>query len=96
MDLNTIETVNDLVEQNSEPTPPDTDRLDSLVDTLNLDLDDTYSLCLKLVQRLGTFHQSVIETLKEEGDCDRLVVWSQDEKLLETVWCLLNDVKNND
>ena len=96
MDLNTVTTVTDLLNQNQEPVAPDTDRLDAVVDSLNLDLDDTYSLAKKLVQRLGSFHQSVVAQLTEEGETERAVVWAQDEKLLETAWQHLNQVSQND
>ena len=94
LNLSQVTTPADLVQQNNEPTPPNTSQLDALVE--NLDLEETYTLALSLVQRLGSFHQSVIEQLKEEADCDRLVVWAQDEQTLHTCWDLLNEVSNND
>ena len=96
MDLNTVTTVTDLVNQNQEPVAPDTDRLDAVLESLDLDLTDTYELAKRLVQRLGSFHQSVVAQLTEEGETERAVVWAQDEKLLETAWNLLNQVENND
>ena len=94
MNLSEVNTVTDLVTQNNEPTPPNTSQLDALVEDLGL--EETYELALKLVQRLGSFHQSVVEDLKEQNELDRLVVWAQDERLLHTCYDLLNEVYNND
>ena len=94
LNLSQVTTPADLVTQNNEPTPPNTSQLDALVEDLGL--EETYTLALTLVQRLGSFHQSVIEDLKEEGELDRLVVWVQDERLLHTCYDLLSEVSNND
>ena len=95
MDLKSVTTPAELVNQNSEPAPPNTDRLDALVE--GLELNETYELALKLVKRLGSFHQSVVEQLKEEAtDLDRLVVWSADEQKLHTAWNLVNEVSEAD
>ena len=94
LNLSQVNTVNDLVEQNNEPTPPNTSQLDALVE--NLGLEETYTLALSLVQRLGSFHQSVMEDLKEQNELDRLVVWSQDEQKLHTCYNLLNEVSEAD
>ena len=94
MNLSEVNTVNDLVDQNNTPVEPSVSRLDSLVE--NLDLEETYDLVLNLVQRLGTFHQSVINDLKEQNEVDRLVVWSQDEQKLHTCYDLLSEVSNNE
>ena len=94
MNLSEVNTVNELVDQNNTPVEPSVSRLDCLID--DLDLNETYDLVLNLVQKLGTFHQSVIETLKEENEVDRLVVWSQDEQKLHTCYDLLSEVSNNE
>ena len=94
MNLSQVATPAQLVEQNNTVTPPNTSQLDALVE--NLELEQTYELALTLVQRLGTFHQSVIEDLKEEGDLDRLVVWAADEQVLHTCHNLLKQVADND
>ena len=94
MNLSQVATPADLVAQNNEPTPPNTTQLEALVE--NLELEETYELALTLVQRLGTYHQSVLETLKEQNELDRLVVWSADEQKLHTCWDLLSEVANND
>ncbi len=91
MNLSTVNTVNELVKQNNTATPPNTSQLDALVE--NLDLTDTYTLALSLIQRLGSFHQSVIEDLKSEAtELDRLVVWTQDEQKLHICHDLLSEV----
>ena len=94
MNLSEVNTVNELVNQNNTPVEPSVSRLDCLVD--NLSLEETYNLALNLVQRLGTYHQSCIEELKEQNEVDRLVVWSQDEQKLHTCFDLLSEVANND
>ena len=94
MDLNTITTVQDLVNQNQEPQK---DTVDELLDTIQLDLDDTYELTKRLVQRLGSFHQSVIEDLKSDPEAiDQRDVWVRDERLLETVWVTLDEIQSRD
>ena len=95
LNLSQVNTVNDLVEQNNSPVEPTKSRLDSLIE--QLDLNETFELSLKLVQRLGYFHQSVIEDLKTENDnLDRLVIWTQDELKLHQSYNLISDVFNND
>ena len=94
MDLSTINTVQDLVNQNNTE---DLDKVAQLMDTIELDLDDTYELTKRLVQRLGSFHQSVIEDLKSDPDAvDQRDVWVRDERLLETVWVTLDDIQSRD
>ena len=90
LNLSQVTTPADLVEQNNEPTPPNTSQLDALVEDLGL--EETYTLALSLIQRLGSFHQSVIEDLKEQNELERLVVWSADECKLHQCWNLLNEV----
>ena len=94
MELSTVNTPNELVELNNEPTPPSVSRLDSMVEDLNL--EETYTLTLKLIQRLGGFHQSTIEQIKEEGDVDRLVVWSQDEQTIHHCHDMIREVSDHE
>ena len=94
MNLSQVTTPADLVQQNNEPTPPNTSQLDALVEDLGL--EETYTLALTLIQRLGSFHQSVVEDLKEQNDLERLVVWTQDEQKLHTAWNLVNEVSEAD
>ena len=95
MNLSQVTTPAELLEQNSEATPPSVSRLDALVE--ELDLNETYELALTLVQRLGSFHQSVVEQEKEEaGDLERLVVWAQDEQLLHNAYDLIKQVSDNE
>ena len=95
MNLSQVTTPADLVAQNNEPQAPNTSQLDALVE--NLELTETYELALTLIQRLGTFHQSVIDDLKEAGtELNKLVVWSQDEQLLHTAYDLLKEVSDHE
>ena len=94
LNLSQVTTPSDLVEQNNTATPPNTSQLDALVE--NLALEETYELALTLIQRLGSFHQSVVEDLKEQNDLDRLVVWAADEQKLHTAWNLVNEVADAD
>ena len=77
LNLSQVTTPADLVTQNNEPTPPNTSQLDALVEDLGL--EETYTLALTLVQRLGTYHQSVIEELKEEGVKTEIIPWIEDK-----------------
>ena len=94
MNLSTVSTPAELVSQNNTAVEPSVSRLDALVEDLNL--NETYELALKLVQNLGSFHQSVVEQEKEEGDLDRLVVWAQDEQLLHNAYDLIKQVSDNE
>ena len=102
MNLSNVETVDDLLALAAEPeeTTIEEDieaekvKLDEFIDTLNL--EEGYSLALKVLQKLGNFHQGVVESLKEEGtELDRLVVWAQDDQKLHVAYDLLNEVANN-
>ena len=91
MNLSEVNTPAELLEQNNEPQPPNTSQLDAL--TENLGLEETYELALNMVQRLGSFHLSVVEDLKEQGnELDRLVTWVQDEQKLHTAYDLIRQV----
>ena len=98
MNLSNVETVDDLLAlaaETEETVEPETDKLDEFINTL--ELEEGYSLALKLLQKLGNFHQGVVEQLKEEGnDLDRLVVWAQDEAKLHQAWNLVNEVADNE
>ncbi len=105
MNLNTIDTVQELLNQNQiEPTvdeivdsvleEDETTKVDTILNE-DLNLEETYQLTLGLLQRLGMFHQSMINQLKEEGDTDRLVVWCQDEQLIHSSYDMLKEVSDN-
>ena len=94
MNLSSVSTPAELVEQNNTAVAPSTSQLDALVD--KLDLAETYSLALRLIQTVGSFHQSVMEDLKEEAELDRLVLWSQDEQKLHNAYDLLLEVSEHD
>ena len=100
MNLSNVETVDDLLALASETeettkTEESENRFAEFIDTL--ELDEAYTLALSLLVKIGSFHQSVIEDLKEEGnELDRLVVWAQDEQKIHTAYDLLNEVVNND
>ena len=94
MNLSQVTTPAQLVAQNNTATPPNTSQLDALVE--NLDLTETSELALTLVQRLGTFHQSVVNDLKEENDLDKLLVWAADEQKLHTAYDLVQQVATNE
>ena len=102
MNLSNVETVDDLLALAAEPeeTTIEEDieaekgKLDEFIDTLNL--EEGYSLALKLLQKLGNFHQGVVESLKEEGtELDRIVIWAQDEAKIHQAWNLMNEVADN-
>mgnify|MGYP000276923392 FL=1 len=106
MNLNTINTVDELLSQNQvEPTvdeivdsileEDEKSKVDTILDE-DLSLEETYQLTLSLIQRLGMFHQSTIEQIKEDGDCDRLVVWSQDEQTLHHCHDMIREVSDHE
>ena len=106
MNLNTINTVDELLSQNQvEPT------VDEIVDSIleedekskvetildeELTLEETYQLTLSLIQRLGMFHQATMEQLQEDGDCERLIVWSQDEQTLHHCHDMITEVSDHE
>ena len=100
MNLSNVETVDDLLAlvgetEETVETEGTENRFAEFIDTL--ELDEAYTLALSLLVKIGSFHQSVIEDLKEEGnELDRLVVWAQDEQKIHTAYDLLNEVVNND
>ena len=100
MNLSNVETVDDLLALASETeettkTEESENRFAEFIDTL--ELEEAYTLALSLLVKIGSFHQSVIEDLKEEGtELDRVVVWAQDEQKIHTAYDLLNEVVNND
>ena len=106
MNLDTIDTVQELLNQNQvEPTVDDIvnsvleEDEKSKVDTIleeDLNLEETYQLTLSLIQRLGSFHQSMIEQIKEEGDTDKLIVWCQDEQLIHSSFDMLKEVSDHE
>ena len=96
MNLSTVNTPAELLTQNNEPVEPSVSRLDALV--AELEIEETYSLALKLLQQLGGYHQYVINHLQEQTpvELDRLVVWSADEQKLHTAYNLLDQVAGNE
>ncbi len=106
LNLNTIDTVQELLNQNQvEPTVDDIvdsvleedekSKVDTILDE-DLTLEETYKLTLSLIQRLGSFHQTMIEQIKEEGDTDRLIVWCQDEQILHTSYDMIQEVSDHE
>ena len=106
MNLNTINTVDELLNQNQvEPTVDEVidsvleedekSKVDTILDE-DLTLEETYKLTLSLIQRLGGFHQTMIEQLQESGDTDRLIVWCQDEQKIHTSYDMLKEVSDNE
>ena len=102
MNMSEVNTVDDLLalvgeteETETTKTEESENRFGEFIDSL--ELDEAYTLALSLLVKLGSFHQGVIEDLKEEGnELDRLVVWAQDEQKIHTAYDLLNEVVNND
>ena len=94
MNLDTINSPIDLILQNEVEPTEEKSKVDTILEE-DLNLEETYTLTLSLIQRLGGFHQSVIEQLKEEGDTDRLVVWCQDEQLIHSSYDMIKEVSDN-
>ncbi len=89
MTTSTPNTPQELVDMNNQ------NQVETILEQ-DLSLEETYQLTLSLIQRLGMFHQSMIEQLKEESDTDRLVVWSQDEQTLHHCHDMIRVVSEND
>ena len=96
MDLTTITNVSDLIEQNNTPEVDNVDTIMDTVRSMDLGVDEHYQLVKSLIQKLGHFHQTVIEDLKDGDDFTKLMIWIQDEKMLNTCWDIINDVQGND
>ena len=92
MDLTTINTPSDLVEQNNTPVDPVQHIIDEQV-LKELTCEQVMELTMKCVNLLGGYHQNVGEKLIKEGEVERGVCWMKDEQKLHTVWDILNDIE---
>lgn len=91
MDLNTINTPSDLIQQNSTPTDPVQDIVDNQV--MELTPKQVMELTQKLVGMLGGWHQSVAEDFMKDGDIEKCVTWMKDEQKLHTCWDILDNIE---
>lgn len=94
MNLSEVNTPAELIEQNNTAIEPNTSQLDALVEQLTL--EEAYAHVMSVINKLGCYHQSVMDELKESNDLDKLVVWAQDEQKLHTMWDMMNEVANNE
>ena len=94
MNLSEVNTPAELLEQNNTPVEPNTSQIDALVQQLTL--EDAYTHVLNVINLMGSYHQSVIEELKESNEIDKAIIWAQDEQKLHTAWRLLNEVSTNE
>ena len=88
MNLESIKTVSDLVEQNKPLTPQE---LLNLVED-NLDYTDAVRLAKNLVTSLAVFHQQTRLDLIEQGDAQKASCWSYDEGLLFSALMSLDNI----
>jgi hypothetical protein len=92
MNLESINSVNQLIEANAQPAP-----VEHNADTMyqlcleHLGMEDATKLAIMLVEQLAIFHQNTRHELTEAGDAERACLWTHDEALLA---CALNALKN--
>ena len=108
MNLESINTVDDLINQNiEEPTVDDiidsildedeTTEDDSVVDKIchvlfNRNPNDGYDTIEKLLNGLINLHQNVLTDKIEQEDIESVVFWSKDLQNLRTMLHLLNEI----
>ena len=92
MDLNTINTPSELLNQNNTPVDPVQHIIDEHV-TKQLTCEQVMKLTMECVNLLGNFHQNVGEKYIREGEVERGVTWMKDEQKLHTVWDILNNIE---
>lgn len=92
MNLNELNTVNELLEANEAPVPEkqDADSLYQLA-LATLDSENATKLATLLVEQLAVHHQNVRNELTEAGDAERSALWAHDEALLA---CALTALKS--
>ena len=88
MNLESIKTVSDLVEQNKPLTHQE---LLNLVED-NLDYTDAVRLAKNLVTSLAVFHQQTRLDLIEKGDAQKAGCWAYDEGLLFSALMSLDNI----
>ena len=94
MDLNTIKTVNELINANNT-TDSNTEQcaLDSVYDhACELTMDDAVRLAIRIVESLAIYHQQQRNELVDT-ECQRACVWAHDEALLASALGILNNVQ---
>lgn len=88
MDLNTINTPAELIQQNNEPTAV------SLIDSL---LDQGPSVGLETVkiilEKLEDLHDSICQKKSDEGETEDALIWQRDLILIQMARQYLSDVE---
>ena len=85
MELNNVNTVNQLLEANSaQPEAPvaHTDETLYQLALEHLGSDEALKLAMALVEQLAIFHQNTRNELTEAGEAERGALWAHDEALL--------------
>ena len=89
MDLNTVNTVSDLLTQNEEKTPLET-ALEALTEC---DYAESKKVATWLISNMVDFHKEMtMKAFKGEND-NNPIAWCADTTTLEIVLQLLNDVE---
>ena len=90
MNLESINSVNELLEANAQPVEQhDADTMYQLA-LEHLGCEDATKLATMLVEQLAIFHQNTRNELTEAGEAERAALWSHDEALLA---CALSALK---
>ena len=94
MDLNTINTVSDLINANSTvDTNTEECTLDSVYDQVcELPMDDAVRLTIRIVESLAIYHQQIRNELVDT-ESERACIWAHDEALLASALGILNNVQ---
>ena len=92
MNLEQINTPQDLIEQNNVET--DQERVKKLIDSVIEEGPETGLFITKVIlEKLETFHKSMLDEKIEEGDHEQSIYWTVDLTRLENVISILDNVK---
>ncbi len=92
MNLEQVNTPQDLIEQNNVET--DQERVKKLIDSIIEEGPETGLFITKVIlEKLETFHKSMLDEKLEEGDNEQSIYWTVDLTRLENVISILDNVK---
>ena len=92
MNLESINTVSDLVKANeAEPTPLTQEELRQHI--LKLAAPTAMALAKAIVSQLGSWHEDSAISKAKEGEMEAAYVWARDEGKLNVAWDILNSIQ---
>ena len=95
MELNNINSVQELLAANQQPAEAPTEHTDETLYQLaleHLDATEATKLALALVEQLAIYHQNTRNQLTEDGEAERACLWAHDEALLASALYTLKRV----